>query len=40
MNMRVMVLVQATKDSENGVMSSTELMTAMGAFNEELVKAA
>ena len=37
--MRVMVLVKATKDSENGVMPSTELLTEMGAFNEELVKA-
>jgi hypothetical protein len=37
--MRVMVLVKATKDSEMGVMPSTELLTAMGKFNEELVKA-
>jgi len=37
--MRVMVLVKATKDSEAGVMPSTELLTAMGKFNEELVKA-
>jgi hypothetical protein len=36
---RVMVLVKATKDSEAGVMPSTELLTEMGAFNEELVKA-
>jgi hypothetical protein len=34
--MRVMVLVKATKDSEAGLMSSAELLTAMGKFNEEL----
>lgn len=37
--MRVMVLVKASKESEAGVMPSTELLTAMGNFNEELVKA-
>lgn len=37
--MRVMVMVKATKDSENGVMPTTELFEAMGKFNEELVKA-
>jgi hypothetical protein len=37
--MRVMVLVKASPQSEAGEMPSTELMTAMGAFNEELVKA-
>lgn len=37
--MRVMVIVKATSDSEAGKMPSTELMTAMGNFNEELVKA-
>jgi hypothetical protein len=37
--MRVMVIVKATEDSEAGVMPSTELLTAMGNFNEELVKA-
>lgn len=37
--MRVMVLVKATKDSEAGVMPSRELLTEMGKFNEELVKA-
>ena len=37
--MRVMVMVKATKDSEAGIMPSTELLTAMGKFNEELVKA-
>ena len=37
--MRVMVLVKATKDSEAGIMPSTELLGAMGKFNEELVNA-
>ena len=37
--MRVMVIVKATKNSEAGVMPSEELLTAMGKFNEELVKA-
>jgi hypothetical protein len=37
--MRFMVIVKATKDSEAGVMPSTELLAAMGKFNEELVKA-
>ena len=37
--MRVMVIVKATKNSEAGVMPSEELLTAMGQFNEELVKA-
>jgi hypothetical protein len=37
--MRVMVIVKATADSEAGVMPSTELLTAMGQYNEELVKA-
>ena len=37
--MRVMVLVKATTDSEAGVMPSTELLEAMGRFNEELVEA-
>ena len=37
--MRVMVLVKATKESEAGVMPSVELLTAMGKFNEELIKA-
>jgi hypothetical protein len=34
-----MVIVKATKDSEAGVLPSTELLTEMGRFNEELVKA-
>jgi hypothetical protein len=37
--MKVLVFVKATKDTEAGVMPSTELMAAMGKFNEELVKA-
>ena len=37
--MRVMVLVKATKDSEAGVMPPTELLEAMGKYNEELVNA-
>src|SRR6185295_3771658 len=37
--MKVMVLVKATKDSEAGVMPSQQLLTEMGNFNEELVKA-
>jgi len=37
--MRVMVLVKADKDSEAGVMPSEALLTQMGAYNEELVKA-
>ena len=37
--MRVMVLVKATADSEAGALPSTELLEAMGSYNEELVKA-
>ena len=37
--MRVMVIVKATKDSEAGTPPSKELITAMGNYNEELVKA-
>jgi len=37
--MRVMVMVKATKDSEAGVMPSEEMLTLMGKYNEELVKA-
>ena len=37
--MRVMVLVKATRDSEAGLMPSTELLEAMGRYNEELVNA-
>lgn len=37
--MRVMVMVKATSQSEAGEMPSTELLAAMGQYNEELVKA-
>ena len=37
--MRFMVIVKATQDSEAGVLPSEELLTRMGKFNEELVKA-
>jgi len=37
--MRFMILVKATKDSEAGVMPDERLLTDMGKFNEELVKA-
>jgi hypothetical protein len=39
MTMRFMVIVKASKDSEAGVVPSTELLTAMGKFNEEMAKA-
>jgi hypothetical protein len=39
MTMRFMVIVKASKDTEAGVMPSTELLTAMGKFNEEMAKA-
>ena len=37
--MRFMVIVKADKNSEAGIMPSTELLEAMGNYNEELVKA-
>jgi len=37
--MRVMVLVPASKESEAGVMPDAKLLTDMGKFNEELIKA-
>jgi hypothetical protein len=37
--MRVMVLVPADESSERGEMPDEKLLTAMGNFNEELVKA-
>jgi hypothetical protein len=37
--MRVMVIVKGDKNSEAGVMPSREILTAMGKYNEELVKA-
>ena len=37
--MRFMVIVHANKDTEAGVMPTTELLTAMGKFNEEMCNA-
>jgi len=37
--MRFIVIVKASKDTEAGVMLGTELLAAMGKFNEEMVKA-
>ncbi|WP_404790379.1 YciI family protein [Altericista sp. CCNU0014] len=37
--MKVMVMVKATQDSEAGIMPSEKLLTEMGQYNEELVKA-
>jgi len=37
--MRVLVFVKATEDSEQGVMPPSELLEAMGRYNEELVNA-
>jgi len=37
--MKVMVIIKATAESEAGVMPSHEVLTKMGQFNEELVKA-
>jgi hypothetical protein len=37
--MRFMVIVKANKDSEAGVMPSEKMLTDMGNYNEELVKA-
>ena len=37
--MRVMVIVKATASSESGTMPDTELLAAMGQYNEALVKA-
>jgi hypothetical protein len=37
--MRVMVIVKATPESEAGELPSTELLEAMGRYNEELAKA-
>ena len=36
--MRFMVIVKASQDSEAGVMPGTELLAAMGKFNEEMVR--
>ena len=37
--MRVMVIVKANKDSEAGALPDEKILTDMGKFNEELVKA-
>jgi hypothetical protein len=37
--MKVMVIVKASKDSEAGILPSEQLLTDMGKYNEELVKA-
>jgi hypothetical protein len=37
--MRFMMIVKASKDSEAGVMPTEELLSAMGKYNEELMKA-
>lgn len=37
--MRFMIIVKATKDSEAGVMPDKQLLTEMGKYNEELVRA-
>src|SRR5258708_1529412 len=39
MTMRFMMIVKASKDSEAGIMPSEELLSAMGKYNEELMKA-
>ena len=39
MPVRVMVLIKATEDIEAGLMPSTELLEAMGSYNEELLNA-
>jgi hypothetical protein len=37
--MRFMILVKANKDTEAGIMPSTDILSKMGKYNEELVKA-
>ena len=37
--MRVIVMVKATEDSEAGIMPSEQMLSEMGKYNEELVKA-
>ena len=37
--MRVMVIVKANKESEAGVLPDTEILSKMGKYNEQLVKA-
>jgi hypothetical protein len=38
-NMRVMVIVKASKESEAGILPDRKILTEMGKFNEELAKA-
>ncbi|HJP77640.1 MAG TPA: YciI family protein [Pseudonocardiaceae bacterium] len=37
--MRFMMMIKATEETEAGVLPSTEILTEMGRYNEELVKA-
>jgi hypothetical protein len=37
--MRFMVIVKANKDSEAGILPTKEILTEMGKFNQELIKA-
>jgi hypothetical protein len=37
--MKIMIIVKASKESEAGVLPSREILTEMGKYNEELVKA-
>jgi hypothetical protein len=37
--MRVMVIVKANQDSEAGILPNEQILTAMGKYNEQLVKA-
>jgi hypothetical protein len=39
MTMRFMIIVKATKHSESGILPNKQLLTEMGKYNEELVKA-
>src|SRR2546425_973950 len=39
MTMRFMMIVKASKDSEAGIMPGEDLLSAMGKYNEELMKA-
>ena len=37
--MRVIVLVKATSESEKGILPTTEMLEAMGRYNDELINA-
>jgi glutathione S-transferase len=39
MTMRFMVIVKANRDTEAGVMPTTDMLAAMGKFNEEMAQA-